>query len=375
MINRLYANNFRCLVAFRAEFDSFGVLCGPNGAGKSSVFDALRLIRNLATGDGYLGGEGERDVPHLEFTNWQKGTAQESTVQEFEVAVTAEAHSFEYVIHLEQKASFEKPRIVQERATCDAKSLFERDLDGVHFQKADGTPTGFPLDWRQAALGSIQPKGSLSELSILQEAMSKLLILRPNPRGMEKESKGEAKHPDLYLGNLTSWYRSLSQEQDWTDALRDLLRDVWPDFRSFRLVDVGLNTKALQLRFEGSNGADAGVLFFGQLSDGEKARVGVYMLRAASATGAAQTILVDEPDNFVGLPELQPWVLSLRELLDNEHQAILISHHPEILSSAGEDFGRYLWRDNHTSPTRIGPLRVPAGLSAGEAVARGWVRS
>ena len=42
MITRLYANNFRCLVAFKTEFDSFGVLCGPNGAGKSSVFDALR---------------------------------------------------------------------------------------------------------------------------------------------------------------------------------------------------------------------------------------------------------------------------------------------------------------------------------------------
>ena len=44
--------------------------------------------------------------------------------------------------------------------------------------------------------------------------------------------------------------------------MRDSLQDVWPDFRSFRLVDVGLNTKALQLRFESLNGTDAGVLFF-----------------------------------------------------------------------------------------------------------------
>jgi hypothetical protein len=135
-----------------------------------------------------------------------------------------------------------------------------------------------------------------------------------------------------------------------------------------------LNTKALQLRFETSSGPDAGVLFFDQLSDGEKALVCLYMVRAALATGAAQTVLIDEPDNFVGLPELQPWVLSMRELLDENHQAILISHHPEILSNAGEDFGCYLWRDNHTSPTRVGPLKIPAGLSVGEAVARGWVR-
>ena len=130
-----------------------------------------------------------------------------------------------------------------------------------------------------------------------------------------------------------------------------------------------------QLRFEGSNGREAGTLFFDQLSDGEKALVGLYTVRAALATGATQTIFIDEPDNYVGLPELQPWVLSLRELLDEDHQAILISHHPEILSGAGEDFGRYLWRDNHTSPTRIGPVKVPEGLSPGEAIARGWVRA
>ena len=369
MITRLYAHNFRCLVAFKTEFDSFGVLCGPNGSGKSSVFDALRLIRNLATGDGVLGGDRDQDVPNLEFTNWQK-----SDVQEFELGVTSEGHAFEYVIHIQQATDSEKPRIVKERATCDGRILFERDLKGVSFKRSDGTQAGFfPLDWRQAALASIQPEGHLGELARLQEAMAKLLILRPNPRGMERESKAESRRPDLYLTGLTSWYRSLQQDFEWTKALHELLQDVWPDFKSLKLVDVGLNTKALQLRFGGSNGSD-NELFFDQISDGEKALIGLYMVRAALATGAAQTVLIDEPDNFVGLPELQPWVLSLRELLDDRHQAILISHHPEILTSAGEANGRYLWRDNHTSPTRIGPLNVPEGMNPGEAIARGWVR-
>lgn len=369
MITRLYANNFRCLVAFETQFDSFGVLCGSNGAGKSSVFDVFSMIRNLATGVSYLGGESERDIKTLDFTNWLH-----TTVQEFELGVTAEGHSFEYLLHIEQVASYEKPRIIRERASCDGQSLFDRDLEGVRFSRTGGTQTGFPLDWRQAALASIQPKGNRREITILQDTLSNLLILRPNPRAMEKESKSESKRPDLYLSNLTSWYRSLSLNQEWTDTLRDSLREVWPDFKSFRLENVGLNAKALQLRFEGSNGHKSGVLFFDALSDGEKALVGLYMVRAALATEAAQTIFIDEPDNYVGLPELQPWILSIRELLDKNHQAIVISHHPEILNNAGEDFGRYFWRDNHTSPTRIGPLRVPAGLAAGEAIARGWVR-
>jgi energy-coupling factor transporter ATP-binding protein EcfA2 len=301
VITRLYANNFRCLVAFETQFESFGVICGPNGAGKSSVFDVFKLIRDLASGDSYLGGDGERDIKRLEFTNWL-----DSTTQEFELGVTAEGHSFKYVLHLEQVASEEKPRILRERATCDDRELFDRDLEGVRFQKQSGITSGFPLDWRQAALGSIQPAGDRREIQILQQAVTKLLILRPSPRGVEKESKGESGRPDLYLGNLTSWYRSLSQEQEWTDSLRDSLQNVWPDFKSFRLVDFGLNTKALQLRFEGSVSRGS-VLFFDQLSDGEKALVGLYMVRAALATGASQTVLIDEPDNYVGLPELQPW--------------------------------------------------------------------
>ncbi len=369
MITRLYVNNFRCLVNFKAEFDSFGVFCGPNGAGKSSVFDALRLLRNLGTGDALLGGTGDDDISGLEFTNWL-----DSTVQEFELGLSVEGHVFEYVIHLEQTADFEKPRVIREKALCDEQPLFERDIEGVRFLKADGNQAFFPLDWRQAALRAIEPRGiRISKVALLQEEIAKLLILRPNPRGMDRESKAEARHPDLSMTNLTSWYRSLSQEQEWTDVLRDALQNVWPDFRSFKLVDAGMNTKALQLRFENEAGKPTAI-FFDQLSDGERALIGLYMVRAALETGAARTVMLDEPDNFVGLAELQPWVLSMRELLDEKHQLVLISHHPEILSNSGEANGRYLWRDNHTSPTRIGPLKVPEGMTAGEAIARGWAR-
>ena len=363
MITRLYANNFKCLVAFEAKFDSFGVLCGPNGAGKSSVFDVLKLICDLAIGDAYLGGDSDKDIRSLEFTRWLK-----STQQEFELEVNAEGHRFQYKIHLEQVDSDEKPRVILEQAKCDDRELFSRDLDGVRFQKRDGTQTGFPLDWRRAALGAIQPAGALSDIQILQDTFAKLLILRPNPRGMEAESKSEARSPAFHLTNLTSWYRALAQEQEWTDALRESLQEVWPDFKAFKMVDAGLNTKALQLRFDGIE-----PLFFHQLSDGEKSLVGLYMVRAAMETGAASTLFIDEPDNYVGLPELQPWVLSMRELLDDTHQAILISHHPEVLGTAGEESGIYLWRDNHCSPTRISPLKIPEGLSPAEAIARGWV--
>ncbi len=368
MLTRLYANNFRCLVAFEARFDSFCLLCGPNGSGKSSVFDAINLLRDLATGESVLGGAGDRDIPSLELTGWL-----DSKVQEFEIDFQAEGHKLGYLIHLEQVTPELKPRVIREQSTCDGRLLYERNLEGVTFLKANGVPTSFPLDWRQAALGSIQPASDRREIEILKNALASMVVVRPSPRGMEFESKAENRSPSRHMENLLSWYRYLAQEQEWTDALRDSLQEVWPDFRSFKLVDVGINAKALQLRFDGPQGSGDGTLLFHQLSDGERALVGLYMIQAALATGAVTTVLIDEPDNYVGLPELQPWVLALRGLLDETHQAVLVSHHPEILSNAGEEYGRYLWRDNHSSPTRSGPLKVPAGLTAGEAIARGWI--
>ena len=167
-----------------------------------------------------------------------------------------------------------KPRITNERATCDGRELFSRNLEGVTFAKRDGTQSGFPLDWRQGALGAIQSTGAMPDIQILQKALARILILRPSPLQMETESRGEVEQPSLHFSNILSWYRSLSQEQEWTDALRDSLQNVWPDFKSFKLVDLGLNTKTLQLRF------DSDPYFFHQLSDGERALVGLYMVRA-----------------------------------------------------------------------------------------------
>ena len=50
MLTRFYANNFRTLVAFDVRFDTMTVFCGANGTGKSTMFDAIRFVRDLATG-------------------------------------------------------------------------------------------------------------------------------------------------------------------------------------------------------------------------------------------------------------------------------------------------------------------------------------
>jgi predicted ATPase len=342
------------------KFDPMGVFCGANGTGKSSVFDAIKFVRDLAIGNCFLGGlagSNDRTISHLEFTHWLK-----TTTQEFELDIEADDHHFSYLIHLEQIIHHE-PRIIKETVHCDNKELYTRDLEGVHF---DQGRSGFPLDWRQAALASIQPSSGRREIESLQKALTSLVILRPNVRGMESESRVESHFPGLELGNLVSWYRHLAQDQEFTDLLRESLKALWPDLRFLRLDDAGMSVKALTLSFEGED------LLFNQLSDGEKMLIGLYMIHTSLSKGNINTVLIDEPDNFVSLQELQPWLLSMGELTDKQRQALIISHNSEILDS-NPSISFLFQRDSHSSPARYGPLNIPEGLTAGEALARGWV--
>jgi len=338
------------------------VFCGINGTGKSSVFDALRFVRDLAMGNCFLGKAGDesnRTISTLEFCKWLN-----SDIQEFELEIEEDQHKFFYQLHIQQTAEHEQPRIIKEIARSDDVELFTREKNLVSF--GSGEKKSFSLDWRQSALSVFQnPK-----TEILLKAMSNLIVLRPNAHSFENESKSEAQHPNLYLGNIISWYRHFAQDQDWTDVLRESLKNVWPDdFKSLKLSDLGASVKQLELNFNG------GPLCFGQLSDGERMLVALYIIHAAlSIAKDSLTIIIDEPDNFISIQELQPWILEISEVIDNRRQIILISHNTEILESSPTQI-QYFFRDNHHSPTRIKELITPKGMTIRETLARGWTQN
>lgn len=359
VITRLYVNNFRSLVAFNISLDSMNILCGSNGVGKSSVFDAIQFISSLATGNSFFSSESDdfgRNVSKLDFTNWLK-----SYVQEFEIELVYKGNSFKYVIHLEQERNF-IPRVIKEYAYCNDKELYRRDLDGVHF---DNGRSGFPLDWHQAALASIQPVPERREIELLRLAFSEIIVLRPHVHSMALESKFESQKLNLNMGNLTSWYRFLSQSQEFTDELRESLKSVWSDLKYLEFENAGLSVKVMKLRFEKVD------LLFNQLSDGEKLLVGLYTVYTALKLGKINTVFIDEPDNFVSLQELQPWFLEMSSLSDEDHQIILISHNSEILN-VNTAKTLLLSRDSHSSPARVGALKASFDMLPSEILARGW---
>lgn len=98
--------------------------------------------------------------------------------------------------------------------------------------------------------------------------------------------------------------------------------------------------------------------------------------------GGAQhsALFLDEPDNYLALPEIQPWYMKLRDAIGSApnqvSQAIIISHHPEALDYAGAAERLVLQRAKG-GPTTVGKLSLVdlvSGLKVSEQVARGgWV--
>ena len=50
MLQRLYADNYKCLVNFDLRLQELSLLLGPNGVGKTSVLDVVFALRRLLDG-------------------------------------------------------------------------------------------------------------------------------------------------------------------------------------------------------------------------------------------------------------------------------------------------------------------------------------
>ena len=86
------------------------------------------------------------------------------------------------------------------------------------------------------------------------------------------------------------------------------------------------------------------------------------------------TVFLDEPDNFISLREIQPWLLAAEEAVeDHSGQLILISHHPETLNQWARDYGLRFFREEngHARTERFHPEH-DGKLQAAELIARGW---
>ncbi|MDD2772389.1 MAG: ATP-binding protein [Elusimicrobiales bacterium] len=370
MLKRLYTDNYRCLVNFEMRFDKLNLLMGPNGAGKSTIFDLLSGIQRLISDKAQI----SEIFPPDSITAWVKKG--EKAEQIFEFDVQSEYGLFSYKLVISHNPERNKQRIELERLLLDGKPLFEFQQGNVKLYHDDHNPgPEYPGDWSLSMLATIPARVDNKKLTYFKEWASKLFIVSLQPRAIKSETEKESDWLEHDGTNFASWYRYLSQEhQDKIMPLTQQLQKTVSGFYAFKLVEAG-KQRLLKVGFKTEEANASPVWFdFGQLSDGQRVIFILYSL-LFGLQGTGHSLFLDEPENYIALPEIQPWLLELNNACQDGliPQVIIISHHPELIDYLGPECGKWIKRDS-LGPARIGemPKQIEQGLKLSEQIARGW---
>ncbi|MEO7993241.1 MAG: AAA family ATPase, partial [bacterium] len=218
-------------------------------------------------------------------------------------------------------------------------------------------------------------------LGEFQRWLDAICIVRPNPWLIMSVAERPERHPSTTLSNLGEWLRYQIEQRGIaaTKAFLDDLGEVIPGLSDLRLIDLGEGRRALEWGFKLGPAKRFGQVQFnermGALSEGQRVLVGLYaILHFGISPGSL--LCFDEPDNFIALREVQPWlrqVLKKTEDAATGCQVLLVSHHPEILNwMAGEDGLLFDRPDGRETRVRSYRDAIHTELTPAELVARGW---
>lgn len=372
MIDRLYLDNYKCFVNFDWQPEALQLVFGGNGTGKTTIFDVLETLREFIVA-GRLTSEA---FPTSTLTAWD--TRSEQTV---ELEIKGNGGQYGYHLVVEHLREEQKSRIKTERLQFDRHTLYNFDGKDAHLFRDDGSAgPSFPFDWSRSAIPTIPERSDNQRLVWFRNRMERIYVFSPDPLRMAHQSEAELEKPDRYLHNLVSWLRHLSQESvDTVTGLRDCLREgLFDGFQGFKLERTGETTRVLKFDFDfseesKSESARRFTLSFNELSEGQRCLVALFAM-LHSAVGPDTTLCVDEPDNFVALREIQPWLTQLYDRVHDEHcQCLLVSHHPELIDYLASDHGVQFFREQ-AGPVRTKPFEWTQDevLSPSKIVSRGW---
>ena len=373
VLKRVYIHNYKCLVGFDLELQNTTLLLGGNGAGKTAVLEVLFALRKLLAGEARIDDEIAFHPSSL--TKWQ---AEPHQVFELETVVGGE--SFAYRLEIEHDEDGRRSRITEESLVGNGTTLFRFDHGEVKLFRDDGSegPT-FAADWTESALARVVPQSINTRLSAFKDAIGNMVVCTIYPHELRAFTDREDRYLGRYADNFVDWYRHAVQENPrLARAHVEALRPVMDGFYDVHLQQAGLDTRVLMLDFVTATGEGRAWRYrlrFDKVSDGQRALVVLYALLHLGQDGKGLLLVIDEPDNYLSLPEIQPWLMELVDLCEETpSQAVICSHHPELIDYLGPDCGLVLRREASGVTTARPPAASlsDVGLKLSELVARGW---
>ncbi|MDW8309908.1 MAG: hypothetical protein RMK20_11105, partial [Verrucomicrobiales bacterium] len=305
-------------------------------------------------------------------------------IQTFELSERREEGDFRYRLEVEHNPNQRLVRIRNEQVTLNGQPLFRSQMGEVHLYRDNFSPgPSFSFDWTQSAFATLAERPDNQHAIGFRSRLANMLVAKLNPARMAAEADSEDSRLNLDLSNFAAWYRWLSQEhQGLAFELTRRLRDDLEGFRSFALR--GEERKTLYVEFGEENGP-RNWYRFDELSDGQRVLIALHVLKEV-AVRLGWSLWLDEPENFLGLREIQPWLRDLHDSISDAAigQAVLISHHPVLINLLAKSNGFWLDRKPE-QPTRIKPIEVAdlevagaggsegGSLTVADLVERGWL--
>jgi ATPase subunit of ABC transporter with duplicated ATPase domains len=358
MLRRIYVDNFLSLVGFDLKLSDRQLLLGRNGMGKSSLFRAIRAVRDVVEGGRKLSAVFGVDT----LTRWQS-----LRTQRFELDVELPSVGpVRYVLVVEHTGR--AVRTVRETLHGDGGALFEYADGRVRlFTDDHALSSEFPLELEYAPLGTLVPGPVQTRLAAFRRWLGNLYVLRIDSPHIVTEAGGSDLQPLADDStNFPAWYQTVAQsDQKLASDLRSRLTTALPGFVSLNLPRTGNGATMLVPKFEGTyeraSGQAGPVGYeisyrFDELSDGQRSLIVLYALLCFALKGG-HTLCLDQPDEYVSIEEIQPWLMTALDELDAgaAGQLLLISHHPELINVLAPEHG--LWFERPTGAgTRVRPF-------------------
>ncbi len=368
MLTRLYVDNYKSLVDFEFRPPELCVLIGENGSGKTSIGSVLHALTRLVV----EGHAAEDAFPSRTLCRWSK-----NDTQRIEVDFRGAMGDFRYAVELRHDLTLGAVIVASEWLRHLGETVF-RSQDGVVSLFGDliaapedpdaKAKTTFPFDRRRSFLSTADVGSLHTRPSLFRGTLQYLRVLKPDPSRMLGRSERDSRRLERDASNLASWFRWVSQNlPERLNHYFENLRAVLPGFRTLRAEDAGTDVKEVRAVFAAPGGESSFSL--DALSEGQRQLLMLYLL--LETVGPWTTLFLDEPDNFISIREVQPWLAELERVLQERGaQAIIVSHGTEAMNYLGSRHAFVVTRPNG-GPTCIAPHDGSDGSTPSEVVLYG----